>query len=291
MTKILLTVFFSAAVGAVSAGARELPLPAVPDSLRHPERRAEFVMKHFWDAMDWRDTALTRDDLFMEQNAANFYSIFHLTDSVTASEAVAAMFGAASVDPEAYRRIAEISQTYLFEPESPVVNDETFLVVADRLLADGRLGEADLVRLEDARGAALLNRVGHRGADFEFVDRDGRKRRLSDAVSAADRTILMFYDPDCQDCALFEHHLENAGLSDVGVVMISPYGEQDGLWARHAATMPARWIVGLPVADDFEDAGMYELRSTPTVLLLDRNLTVLAKNLTIDTIDAALKKN
>ena len=36
---------------------------------------------------------------------------------------------------------------------------------------------------------------------------------------------------------------------------------------------------------------MYELRSTPTVLLLDRNLTVLAKNLTIDTIDAALKKN
>lgn len=271
-----------------TAGARELPLPTVPDSLREPCQRAAYVVDHFWDAMDWRDTVLTRDDRFMEQCAANFYSVVNLTDSLTASVAVAKMLDGASVDPEAYRRIAEISQDYLFEPESPVANDETFLVVADRLIADGHLSEADLLRADDARSAAMLNRIGHRAADFEFIDRDGKQRNLSDVLKANSRTILMFYDPDCHDCASFEHHLASAGLSDTGVVMISPYGEQDGLWARHAATMPSEWVVGLPVIEDFEDAGIYDIRATPTVLLLDRNAVVLAKNLTIDTVDACL---
>ncbi len=98
----------------------------------------------------------------------------------------------------------------------------------------------------------------------------------------------MFYDPDCHDCMDFERHLADAGLKDTGVIMISPYGEQDGLWARHAATMPAEWIVGLPVDEEFEDEEIYDLRAIPTVLLLDREATVIAKNLTLYNIDKVL---
>ena len=86
----------------------------------------------------------------------------------------------------------------------------------------------------------------------------------------------------------FERHLADAGLKDTGVTMISPYGEQDGLWARHAATMPAEWIVGLPVDEEFEDEEIYDLRAIPTVLLLDREATVIAKNLTLYNIDKVL---
>jgi hypothetical protein len=256
--------------------------------LRDPRQRAEYVIDRYWDAMDWRDTVLTRDDRFMEQCAADFYAVAQHTDSVTASAAVKKMLDGASADPEAYRRIAEISQVYLFEPESPVADDELFLAVADRLMADRRLGEADMLRLADAHRAAVLNRVGRRASDFEFVGRDGLRSSLYDAVKTNSRTIVMFYDPDCHDCMDFERHLADAGLKDTGVIMISPYGEQDGLWARHAATMPAEWIVGLPVDEEFEDEEIYDLRAIPTVLLLDREATVIAKNLTLYNIDKVL---
>ncbi len=284
------TVFVVMACAAVTviAAARDLPLPEVPDSLRDPRQRAEYVIDRYWDAMDWRDTVLTRDDRFMEQCAADFYAVAQHTDSVTASAAVKKMLDGASADPEAYRRIAEISQVYLFEPESPVADDELFLAVADRLMADRRLGEADMLRLADAHRAAVLNRVGRRASDFEFVGRDGLRSSLYDAVKTNSRTIVMFYDPDCHDCMDFERHLADAGLKDTGVIMISPYGEQDGLWARHAATMPAEWIVGLPVDEEFEDEEIYDLRAIPTVLLLDREATVIAKNLTLYNIDKVL---
>lgn len=284
------TVFVVMACAAVTviAAARDLPLPEVPDSLRDPRQRAEYVIDRYWDAMDWRDTVLTRDDRFMEQCAADFYAVTQHTDSVTASAAVKKMLDGASADPEAYRRIAEISQVYLFEPESPVADDELFLAVADRLMADRRLGEADMLRLADAHRAAVLNRVGRRASDFEFVGSDGLRSSLYDAVKTNSRTIVMFYDPDCHDCMDFERHLADAGLKDTGVIMISPYGEQDGLWARHAATMPAEWIVGLPVDEEFEDEEIYDLRAIPTVLLLDREATVIAKNLTLYNIDKVL---
>ncbi len=284
------TVFVVMACAAVTviAAARDFPLPEVPDSLRDPRQRAEYVIDRYWDAMDWRDTVLTRDDRFMEQCAAAFYAVAQHTDSVTASAAVKKMLDGASADPEAYRRIAEISQAYLFEPESPVADDELFLAVADRLMADRRLGEADMLRLADAHRAAVLNRVGRRASDFEFVGSDGLRSSLYDAVKTNSRTIVMFYDPDCHDCMDFERHLADAGLKDTGVIMISPYGEQDGLWARHAATMPAEWIVGLPVDEEFEDEEIYDLRAIPTVLLLDREATVIAKNLTLYNIDKVL---
>ncbi len=257
--------------------ARDLVLPSVPDGLRTPVERARYVLEHYWDAMDWRDTTLTRDDMFMEQASANFYSIFHVVDSVEASKAAAIMLAGASVDPYAYKKVADIAKIYLFEPESPIADDENYFVVADRLLADGKLPNSDLLRIADSKRLAMMNRVGHKAADFEYVDRDGNISNLYEALKSHPKNILMFYDPDCHVCAELEERLMETLPDDTGVVMISPYGEQDGLWAEHAATMPANWIVGRPTNEDFEDEDIYELRTTPTVLMIDNHGVVLSK--------------
>lgn len=55
---------------------RELPLPEVPALLTAPEERAAYVLEHFWDGMDFRDTLRSRDRLFMEQCFVNFLSLF-----------------------------------------------------------------------------------------------------------------------------------------------------------------------------------------------------------------------
>lgn len=274
---------------ALIAGVRELPLPSVPVSLKEPSERAAYIMLHFWDGMDWRDSALIADDSFMEQNSANFYTLFSHTDSINASKAVDAMLAGASVSDKAYRRVADIAALYLHEPDSPMIDDESYAVVVDRLLADNRLGEADRLRLEDAHRTLMRNRKGTKAADIAIITRDRTKIRLSDAVALHPVSILIFYDPDCLDCAELEEHLKSNIPEAAGVVMICAYDTDESLWKAHAATMPANWIVTRPADPGFENSEAYDIPVTPTVYLLDRNLTVLAKNLTLRTIDNAVQ--
>ena len=43
-----------------------LPLPDVPSSLRTPETRANYIVSHFWDTLDFKiDTLKTRNPDFM----------------------------------------------------------------------------------------------------------------------------------------------------------------------------------------------------------------------------------
>lgn len=264
-------------VSILAMTARDFGLPVVPDDLKTPNERARYVLEHYWDAMDWRDTTLTYNDKFMEQLASDFYSVFHVVDSVAASEAVAIMLAGASSDPYAYKKVADIARIYLYNSESPIADDENYLVVADRLLADGKLSDADLLRVADSKRMAMMNRVGHKASDFEYVDRKGNISTLYEALKRHPQNILIFYDPDCHVCAELEERLMAMELGDMGVVMISPYGEQDGLWSEHASTMPVGWIVGRPTNEDFEDEEIYELRMTPTILIIDNHAMVLSK--------------
>lgn len=276
-----LTAFLTLITICMIAFGHELPLPDVPDSIREPRERAAYIALHFWDAMDWRDTTLTADNLFMEQNAANFYSLFPHTDSISASAAVDVMLQGAAADMNAYRRVADIAALYLNDPSSPMIDDDSYAVVADRLLADRKLGEADLLRLEDTHTTLMRNRKGTKATDFAIITRNGERMTLSEAASRSTRSLLIFYDPDCHDCAMLEELLARSCPADTGVIMVSMLGDEgeDTAWKEHADTMPDGWIVSYPADDDFADSDLYYVPATPTVYLLDRDCIVLAKNI------------
>lgn len=279
--------------GAPVDGVYELPLPQVPDSLRRPADRAAYVLLHFWDSMDWTDSALVDDGIFMEQNSANFYSVLAIADSLDSSKAVKVMLDGAAVNRQAYESLARIAELYLYDTSSPMLDEESYMVIVDRLIADGILDRTTQIRLADRHDGMMLNRKGAIASDFAFVGRDGRAERvLSACVSDADFTLLIFYDPDCSLCDEAERHIAgNAMLADLiaakrlSVVAVCPYGEMDDVWMTHAERLPADWIVGFSeelASDEYE---LYELRATPTIYLLDRVGKVVAKNVSVDKVD------
>lgn len=275
--------------GAATGSVSELPPPAVPDSLQTQSERAAYTMLHFWDAMDWNDPELAADINFLEKNCMKFYSLFGFTDSIAASKAVEAMLAGASANISVYTRIADIAGRCLNRPDSPMIDDESYAVVVDRLLADRKIGDANLLRLEDTHRILMQNRKGSKAADFEIITREGRKIKLSDAVAGQPLSALMFYDPDCTDCAELERHLEQNCPGTAGIILVCPFETDDDLWETHAASMPESWTVAHTADPEFEDKELYFLPTAPTVYLLGSDMTVLAKNLTIGTIDDALK--
>ncbi len=223
-------------------------------------------------------TISSADSAALDSAASAIFTRIQPSDSTVKSVVLREMF-VSLPDTASVSAMTDIVRSRLYEPDSPQADDETFLVAADLLFADNRLTESDRTRLEYMKETAMLNRVDHRAADFEIKTISGVHVKLSDLVGRKSLTVLMFYDPDCEDCAALEERLMHALRPDVGVVMVSPYGEQDGLWARHAATMPDTWTVGLPVDEDFEDSGLYDIRSTPAVLLLDSDMIVKTKKI------------
>ena len=103
---------------------RELPLPEVPALLTAPEERAAYVLEHFWDGMDFRDTLRSRDRLFMEQCFVNFLSLFPHALPQSLPSPVGRLLQRAAVDSVAFRLVNSLAEHYLDDPNSHMRNEE-----------------------------------------------------------------------------------------------------------------------------------------------------------------------
>lgn len=259
----------------------ELPLPNVPATMTDPTERLAFVMDHFWDEMNWCDTTLTTDTAFMEQNLANYYQLIAMADSTAASHAVGIMTEAViNQNPQVLGYISEMSALYLYEPESPMYNTESYAVIIDALMALPECPDGLRTILEYEHSQIMLNRVGTRAANFNFITRNGTKSTLHKSLGAP-TTILLFYDPDCHICAEAEAELAhnealNADIArgNVSIIAIAPQEVDLDLWHRHAATLPQSWTVAYSPGGDIDRRDIYAIRALPSFYILTADGTI-----------------
>ena len=232
--------------GSVTARAGELVLPAIPPTLTESRARAAYLLGHYWDNLDFSDTSLSLDTAFMEQNFANFVSLFPLAGADDVRDACETLLGRASADKASSLFLLGIAEKYLLE-------------------------------------CARKNRPGTLAADFGYTTPDGRRHTLRRSCRPGAATMLIFYDPDCASCkeilAAISADDRMAGDIRAGrlyVIAVYP-GEDRELWERTVSSMPAGWTVGL--ADSgIEERGLYVLPVLPVIYILDEDGTVLAKD-------------
>lgn len=250
----------------------ELPLPVVPDSLREPSQRADYVISHFYDALDFNSPE-SRDTASVEQNLVNFISLFpHASSPEVIERSVADLIGRA---PSDQRELILVSaEKYLYDTESPMVNDEYYIPFAKAAAPSSPLHEYQLAQ-------CMLNRPGTTAADFALTLIDGSQSTLSGALGS-DRTLLIFYDPDCDTCheVMAKVSVKSDVVSGAVKVVAVAIGDDAGQWRSDAAGLPQQWVIARP-ADDVEVDEIYSIRGFPTILMLDGRGTVVAKNVAI----------
>ena len=263
-----------------------LPLPAVPATLRTPPARAAYIVRHFWDAMDFSDTLRSRNRDFMEQNFVNCLSLFPIADTTAPAPAVATLVGRAQADAGALSLLAETAEKYLYEQDSPLFNEEYYLLFADAFVA-APLPRTKRLRIEAQRTTMRKNRVGTPAADFTFETRDGRRLRLSEAAPGRP-TLLLFYDPDCDHCMqtiaeLSGSPLLNGAVARGDLVVVAVYAGFDGSdrasWLRTLDRLPSAWTVGFDLGTVYT-RDLYVLRNLPALYLLDASRCVILKDTT-----------
>ena len=51
------------------------PYPSIPDSLREPHQRAQYLVSHYWDCYDFADTTLLHIQEIAELGFVNFVDL------------------------------------------------------------------------------------------------------------------------------------------------------------------------------------------------------------------------
>ncbi|MCH5179536.1 MAG: DUF5106 domain-containing protein [Prevotellaceae bacterium] len=278
-----------------TAVAEELPLPDVPTTLREPAARAAYIIRHFWDAMDFADTLRSLDSGFMEQNFSNFISVVPYADEQARREAIDTLLSKAGSTPKAYKLLSAIAEDYLYNPNSPMYDEETYILFLENMINSPILDIARTTRLRHQLRYAKLNRPGMKAADFSYTTREGKRTRLH-TTQTAGPLLLLFYDPDCDHCkelmtrlcasSCLEQLVANGRLSVLAI-----YADFDTkLWKSTNKELPKNWTVGINLGEIY-DKELYSLRSLPVLYLLDADKTVILKDIAPDRLEDYLMQH
>ena len=260
----------------------ELQLPDVPLSLREPSERAAYILEHFWDAMEFTDTLRSHSSEFMEQAFSNFISVFPYADEQARRISVETLMKRAEADSTSYVLLTDIAEKYLYDPNSPMLNEEYYILFLEQIVSSPVLGEYGTVRPRWQLEAARKNRPGMIAANFAYNTPSGRRTTLNRA-SSSERMLLIFYDPDCGHCqeiltALWEDELLAQMIADGEMDVLAIYsGEERELWEQTLSHFPDGWKTGYE-SGKLQENGTYVLRAMPTIYLLDKDKRVVLKD-------------
>lgn len=264
-------------------GNRMLRMPSVPSSLTTPEARASFIAERFWDSMDFADSTYVNDKPFMEQQFANFAFMLSLAGDSIRTEAVdRCLDKAVNASNDAYAVMLQLADDYLGKPWSPAYSDELYLPFV--AYAANRNDDYAIVA-KSRYGDLMKNRVGESPVDFTFTDRAGKEIALSGLCGKGVPTLLLLYEPTCEDChelvrLLATNSQISRKVSDGKLRIVAVYaGDDMEQWRPDAATFHPQWTVGYDSSRKIEDEELYFIPFTPSTYVIDRDGKIAAKNL------------
>lgn len=248
----------------------ELQLPEVPSSLTSPEERTEFIIAHY-------------------------ISLFPQIEANLLQPLIGKMLEQVAADSVCLTLVNEFARHYLYNPNSPMRNEEYYSLFLEEFLKITDLPESERIRSSYYLEIANKNRKGSVATDFRFLTAGSSQEQSLSGVEAQ-WLLLIFYDPECSHCT---ETLSKIAASDninrmvadgsMKVLAIYTEGKMD-VWKKSLSHMPKNWTVGYDCSG-IVDNDLYIIDAMPTLYLLDNSKTVVLKDPTLSALDRWMLQN
>ena len=277
---------------------KALPFPETvpPAMMEDPLDRAEYMALNMWNAILDPSRSYPCDSSYVsgvrredvEQKFANWTQILGAIGMPAAEKAVGRLYDKAlacerkDTSSNVFETFRNLVDKYLFDPNSPLRNEDFYGVYA------ARLAECDLIPVEmrdkyarDARLCAL-NKVGTKAADFRFADARGRIRTLYGIK--APYTLLFFSNPGCGACMDIINVLKGEPaiarmIADGVIAVLNIYIDEElDEWRSYMPVYPEEWYNGFDPDFIIRNETLYNVRAIPSLYLLDKDKKVLLKD-------------
>ena len=261
-----------------------------------PAERATYAAGHFWDR--FTDTArvyvcdsATVNGVPMaavESQMGLFATLVGQMPLDEGGKAVARLFDRAEAfgrkypDSNVFEQLSRLTKHYLYDPNSPVRNEDLYGYYVDRLSKSDLIDNGYRMGYEWEARMCRLNRVGTPAADFSFTDTRGRVRTLYGLK--AEYTVLIFGNPGCKACMEIMEAMESTSevaelISSGRLQVVDVYIDQEiDDWKAHIPEYPKTWINGYDHNYAIRTDLIYNVRGIPSIYLLDADKTVLMKD-------------
>jgi peroxiredoxin len=272
--------------------ARVYQSPFIPSSLAR-EERMNFLKLHYFDKVDFSDTALLRSMVFANK-AISYLAIYsnnRLPQKQLEAEfikAVTAMLGAASVSPGIFKFWLD----YLVGGFDKYHFDEVITYIADNFqdpfsCEDQQRKTALQKKLETFKKIA----VGKVAPEISAPDPKGKTVSLT--AVASEYTLVVFWSSECPHCAAMMPRLKEIYESQkpkrLEVFSVSIDTSRTA-WTGFLKEQKLSWI-NISDLKGFNGraADDYNIYATPTMFLLDRQKKILAKPISLPELEHSLR--
>lgn len=254
--------------------------PTAPEEMENLEQRSNFLMEHFWEKMDFKSKQS------VDQNALNdafgvFVAPMQYADETIADASVARLIASIAKNPTLSIQFAKAAEESLYGQRALWWNDEVYLKFLNNVINNKSIKKER--KLKYQRVARQLSNTlrGTVPPEFDYKTAEGKTAHYSPNGII---TVIEFGDPDCTDCRHSKlkmetnvrfNNLVERGKINVLFINVDP---QEG-WEAKLADYPSTWHVG---ASD-EVADIYDIRTSPTIYVIDREGRVAAKNISVET--------
>lgn len=258
--------------------------PQAPnDTTMKLEERCNYLTQHWWDKMNFSTPIPeSKDSLLVEAMTTYIEVMKNANFNVGLASIRDLMFKAQTNQPN-FMKIAAVAQLLLYYNNAAVKDDvyETFA----KAVAEATWVKSDVKTQFKHQLQCIANsKLDSKIADFSFTTMSGGKSKLSDVTGA--ECYLLFFCPEDINGSIARTRLSTDvtidGLVKAGKVKVVyiTNDKTSAAWQQASKELETSWTVGH--SDDvFKN---YDIRITPSFIVLDKDYKVLNKNLTIDQI-------
>ncbi len=262
-------------------------VPEAPDSVTDKKLFNYLYYKnHYWDNIDITDPGLLRTPL-LDAKIKEFLDDVVIQRSDSVIKEVDGLIAKAKRSHEAFRYLL-ITLINKYEA-SPVIDfDKVFVHIVETYYLTGQADEwttrETLEKLRQRMNMIKPNFIGNDAPELSLWDTLGNEVNLRDINARF--TVLYFYDPDCGHCqrktpVLYEQYpeLQSKGVEILGICT----GTDEKKWKDFIKLNDLAWINLADLHSQTYVKYFYDVRSTPTVYILDKDKKIVVKK--IDALD------
>jgi hypothetical protein len=264
-------------------------MPDIPAEITEPAQRAGYLVVHYWDKYDFRDTAFLMKDDFLERSHVDYLDLLSFVPENVREQSAGLLMKKAGEWKEMFLFFSKLNEQYLYNPDSPVCDEEKYILFLQEELRSPLLNETEKIRPRFLLESVMKNRAGQVANDFVYTLIDGQTGTLH-AVKA-DYTLLYFIDPECEDCRMLTGQLTASPVINdlirqerLKVLAVYPH-DQVETWKEHASAVPGSWIYAHDAGLKIDMEGIYNIKRFPTMYLLDKDKKVLLKDTDFEKLD------
>ena len=266
----------------------EFSVPVVvsnPDSLRWV-LNYNYNKDHFFDNIDLTDERLLRTPIFYARLNTFFTNVV-----IQAPDSINKEIDKIIKKCEGNNKVFQFVAVYLFNHfrESEIMGHDAVIVkLADDIYLTGKADWVTKEFKDDLRKQIDLirpNLIGKKGQNLIMDSYSGIFVSLYDVQK--EFTILYFWEPDCGHCKeatpKLKSFYEKAKNENIEIFAVCTQSDKQK-WTKYIDDYKLTWINGWDPQRSSHYDFYYNVQSTPTVFILDKNKVIIAKKLSVEDI-------